>query len=78
MSGSSSEISRSPHEASSGGANTIAIVGNAPAMKSERIRKLRWMLLALLVIGLSACGGQDTPQAGNLWDSGRFDQSTWQ
>jgi hypothetical protein len=47
-------------------------------MKSERIRKLRWMLLALLVIGLAACGGQDTPQAENLWDSGRFDQSTWQ
>jgi hypothetical protein len=66
------------------------IVGNAPAtlgfirfgqevdMKPERTRTLRWMLLVLLVIGLAACGGQDTPQAGNLWDSGRFDQSTWQ
>jgi hypothetical protein len=48
-------------------------------MKSEHARRQLWMvLLALVLFGLTACGGQDTPQTGTLWDSGRFDQSTWQ
>lgn len=42
-----------------------------------QVRMVLLMLLAL-VIGLVACGGQDVPQTGTLWDSGRFDQSTWQ
>ena len=46
-------------------------------MKSKQTRRYPWMiLLALLVIGFVACG--DVPQAGNIWDSGRFDQNTWQ
>jgi hypothetical protein len=49
------------------------------SMKLERKRNQLWTaLLALLMIGLVACGAGDTPQAGNIWDSGRFDQSTWQ
>jgi hypothetical protein len=48
-------------------------------MKSEGTRRALWrLLLALLVIGLVACGGQDAPQTGSTWDSGRFDQATWQ
>ena len=48
-------------------------------MKSERARRQLWVgLLALVLFGLTACGGQEMPQAGTIWDSGRFDQSTWQ
>jgi hypothetical protein len=48
-------------------------------MTRERKRRHVLMtLLMLLVIGLVACGGQDVPQTGTIWDSGRFDQSTWQ
>jgi hypothetical protein len=50
-------------------------------MKFEHMRRHPWTLwLALfaLLIGLAGCGGQDTPQTGTAWDSGRFDQATWQ
>jgi hypothetical protein len=50
-------------------------------MNRERKRRHVWMTLLMLlalVIGLVACGGQDIPQAGDIWDLGRFDQSTWQ
>jgi hypothetical protein len=50
-------------------------------MNRERERRHAWMALLMLlalVIGLMACGGQNEPQTGTIWDSGRFDQSTWQ
>ena len=50
-------------------------------MKFERKRRhpwTVWLALLALVIGLAGCGGQDTPQTGTAWDSGRFDQATWQ
>jgi hypothetical protein len=36
------------------------------------------LMLLVFVLGLTACGGQDEPQIGTIWDSSRFDQSTWQ
>jgi hypothetical protein len=50
-------------------------------MNRERERKyplMTLLMLLALVIGLVACGGQDVVQTGTIWDSGRFDQSTWQ
>jgi hypothetical protein len=69
-----------------GGCNALATLpclksGQEVDMNRERERKrasITLLMLLALMIGLVACGGQDVPQTGTIWDSGRFDQSTWQ